>query len=61
MTDVVKCLACGESQAAIRASQRTNEPIFCAAVDYFGECDWTRDRHIFVTPKQKGSADAVDS
>ena len=42
-----QCLQCGESQAAIRASQRAKEPIHCAAVDYFGECLWEAERHRF--------------
>ncbi|RLP70883.1 hypothetical protein D9V30_00150 [Mycetocola reblochoni] len=41
------CLQCGESQAAIRASQSARDPIFCGAVDYFGECEWEQERHRF--------------
>ena len=41
------CLQCNESEAAIRASQRRRDPIFCGAVDYFGECLWEADRHRF--------------
>ncbi len=41
------CLQCGESQAAIRASQQARDPIHCAAVDYFGECEWELPRHRF--------------
>ena len=43
-----KCLFCNESEGAIRESQRRRDPIFCAAVDYFGECLWERDRHRFA-------------
>ena len=42
-----KCLQCGESQAAIRASQQAKDPIYCGSVDYFGECEWEADRHRF--------------
>ncbi len=45
--DAVQCLYCGESRGAIRASQRSQSPIFCGAVDYFGEVEWERDRHRF--------------
>lgn len=41
------CLQCNESQGAIRASQRSQDPIFCGAVDYFGECLWDLPRHRF--------------
>lgn len=41
------CLQCGESQTAIRASQQSRDPIHCAAVDYFGECEWELPRHRF--------------
>lgn len=33
------CLQCGETEAAIKSSQSTPDPIFCGAVDYFGECE----------------------
>jgi hypothetical protein len=41
-----RCLQCGESEAAIRASQRRGDPLYCAIVDYWGECeaDWPRHR-----------------
>lgn len=42
------CYFCRESKAAIKYSQSTGDPIFCAEVDYFGECQWERDRHRFV-------------
>lgn len=45
--DSICCLQCGESQAAIRSSQQRRDPIYCAAVDYFGECLWEADRHRF--------------
>lgn len=41
------CLQCGESEGAVRASQRARDPIYCAAVDYFGEVEWECDRHRF--------------
>lgn len=41
------CLQCNESEAAIKASQRTKDPIYCGAVDCFGECSWEADRHRF--------------
>lgn len=41
------CLQCGESQAAIRHSQSIGDPIYCGAVDYFGECVWELPRHRF--------------
>ena len=46
-TDETQCLQCGEYKAAVVASQKTNEPIYCAEVDYFGECLWEADRHRF--------------
>ncbi|MCS4277932.1 hypothetical protein M2390_003148 [Mycetocola sp. BIGb0189] len=47
MSAAIECLQCGERQEAIRASQGTQNPIFCAGVDYFGETDWEADRHRF--------------
>jgi hypothetical protein len=46
MTDR-KCLQCNESEAAIKASQRRRDPIFCGAVDYFGEVEWDLPHHRF--------------
>ena len=46
-TDERVCLQCGESQSAIKASQGTHDPIFCGAVDYFGELEWEAERHRF--------------
>jgi len=47
MADDMRCLQCNESQAAIRATQRLREPLHCGAVDYFGEAEWTAERHRF--------------
>jgi hypothetical protein len=41
------CLQCNESEGAIRASQQRRDPIYCGAVDYFGEVEWEADRHRF--------------
>lgn len=41
------CLQCNESEAAIRASQRAGDPLYCAIVDYFGECEVEFPRHRF--------------
>lgn len=43
----MNCLYCNESRDAIRASQRRKDPIFCGAVDYFGEVEWEMPRHRF--------------
>lgn len=47
MSTGIECLYCGEAWGAIRASQRTQSPIFCAGVDYFGEVEWENERHRF--------------
>lgn len=47
MSERVTCIQCGEYQDAIVASQRTSNPIFCGAVDYFGELEWDLPRHRF--------------
>lgn len=44
---LIQCLQCGESRDAVRASQGTPNPIFCADVDYFGEVEWEMERHRF--------------
>ncbi|WP_349862647.1 hypothetical protein [Leifsonia sp. WHRI 6310E] len=41
------CLQCNESEGAIRESQRRRDPIYCGAVDYFGEVEWDLPRHRF--------------
>jgi hypothetical protein len=41
------CLQCNESEGAIRAAQRRRDPIYCGAVDYFGEVEWELPRHRF--------------
>ena len=46
-TDPILCLQCGESRDAIRASQSSGSPLYCGAVDYFGECEWEADLHRF--------------
>lgn len=48
------CLQCGESEAAIKRTQRDGDPIYCAIVDYFGECstDWARHRFADRTDKE---------
>lgn len=45
-----ECVQCGESKAAIRASQRRGglDVLFCAIVDCFGECEVDWDRHRFI-------------
>lgn len=47
MTDDRICLQCGESQAVIRASQRTKYPIYCAIVSWDGETEADWERHRF--------------
>lgn len=42
------CLQCGESEGAIKASQRTSDPLYCAIVDFFGECEYEWPRHRFA-------------
>ena len=42
------CIQCGETKDAIRESQRRKDPLFCAIVDYEGECMEEFDRHRFV-------------
>jgi hypothetical protein len=59
-----KCVQCGESKAAIRESQRKGGQhiLYCATVDYYGECaeDW--DRHRFTwTAKDQAAQDAEDA
>lgn len=52
------CYLCNESKEAIKYSQRnTNNPIFCGAVDYFGECIWESERHVFVVSEEAYKAD----
>ena len=45
------CVQCGESEAAIKASQSKGgqDQLYCATVDYFGECEAEWDRHRFTT------------
>lgn len=43
----VECLQCGVSREVIRASQQIKDPIYCGAVDYFGECLWEAEKHRF--------------
>lgn len=43
------CLQCGETEGAIKASQRSGDPIYCAG-DFsyeYGEPGWEQDRHRF--------------
>ncbi|ETT24253.1 hypothetical protein RR21198_4849 [Rhodococcus rhodochrous ATCC 21198] len=47
-----ECHFCKESKAAIKHSQSIGDPIFCGAVDYFGECIWERERHCFVVTQK---------
>lgn len=50
------CIQCGESKAAVRESQRRKDPIYCATVDYWGECmeDWDRHRFVWTAKDQAG-------
>lgn len=54
MSEVIECLQCGETQAAIRAHQSRGEPFFCATVDYYGDCseEWERHRFRDYTDKE---------
>ena len=53
------CIQCGESKAAVRESQRRKDPIYCAIVDYCGECSEDWDRHRFIwTAKDQADLDA---
>lgn len=53
------CVQCGETKAAVRESQRRKDPIYCATVDYYGECTEDWDRHRFVwTAKDQADLDA---
>lgn len=55
------CYLCNESKEAIKYSQRnTKSPIYCGAVDYFGECLWEADRHVFVIT-EKSYKDDIQS
>ena len=47
MSETIYCLQCGESQGAIRQSQRNKDPIYCGSVDCFGESIWDAPRHRF--------------
>jgi hypothetical protein len=47
--DDVRCLICNETQGAIRASQRTSEPIYC--FDGMDEAP----HHVFVDRQQEGN------
>lgn len=51
------CYLCNESKAAIKYSQSIKDPIYCGAVDYFGEVEWEADRHVFVVDEKKYLAD----
>ena len=52
-----ECVQCGESKAAIKESQRKGgqHVLFCAIVDFEGECamDWDRHRFIWTEADQK--------
>lgn len=54
-----ECYFCRESKAAIKHSQSVKDPIFCGEVDYFGECQWERDRHCFVVTQEVIDADVA--
>lgn len=41
------CIQCGETKAAVQASQREGDPLYCATVDYYGDCSEAWDRHRF--------------
>lgn len=57
-----ECLNCGETKDAVRASQRRQEPILCALVDYFGEAsdEWERHRFVWTKADQK-RAELIDA
>lgn len=49
MAEVRHCLYCGEPQDAVRSSQRSGDPIYCAG-DFSYEYDepgWVNPRHRF--------------
>lgn len=59
-----ECVQCGESKAAIRESQRKGgqHVLFCATVDYYGECSQDWDRHKFIwTEADQAAADAEEA
>lgn len=53
-------MQCGESKAAIKESQRRGgqHVLYCATVDYYGECtqDWERHRFIWTKADQRAAA-----
>ena len=59
-----ECLNCGQSKASIRASQRRggHHVIYCATVDYWGECEAEFDRHRFIwTAKDQAAEEAMEA
>lgn len=58
------CVQCGESKAAVKASQQRGQAhaIHCAIVDYWGECTHDWDRHKFTwTHTDQDRADAENA
>jgi len=58
------CVQCGESKAAIKESQRRGgqHVLYCAIVDYWGECSEEWDRHRFIwTRKDQEAAEAEEA
>jgi hypothetical protein len=59
-----ECVQCGESKEAIRESQRKGglDVLFCATVDYYGECSNDWDRHKFIwTEADQAHQDAEEA
>jgi hypothetical protein len=58
------CVQCGESKGAIKESQRKGgqHQLYCAIVDYWGECsvDWERHRFIW-TESDKAASEAEEA
>lgn len=57
-------MQCGESKAAVKESQRKGgqNQLYCATVDYWGECDADWERHKFTwTKKDQAAQEAHDT
>jgi len=59
-----ECVQCGEGKAKIRAAQHRGvyQTIYCATVDYWGECVEEWDRHKFTwTARDQAALDSEDA
>lgn len=52
-----ECYLCRESKAAIKYSQSNKDSIYCAILDYYGECIQEFDHHVFVITEKQYQAE----